>query len=65
MMGFFEVEEVMSVKTKMPEKKKDNIEDFGDENLAICPVCGKKSLRVEGGCNTCINPDCGYSKCDT
>ncbi|HID09225.1 TPA: hypothetical protein EYP13_03270 [Candidatus Micrarchaeota archaeon] len=32
--------------------------------LKICPVCGQKTLKVENGCATCINPECGYSKCD-
>ncbi|MDN5367262.1 MAG: hypothetical protein PWQ11_673 [Candidatus Diapherotrites archaeon] len=33
-------------------------------NLKICPVCGQRTLKVENGCMTCINPECGYSKCD-
>lgn len=33
-------------------------------NLKLCPVCGQKTLKVENGCATCINPECGYSKCD-
>ena len=33
-------------------------------NLKICPVCGQRTLKVENGCETCINPECGYSKCD-
>ena len=28
-----------------------------------CPKCGKKTLTIEEGCPTCVNPDCGYSKC--
>ncbi len=35
-----------------------------DANLQICPVCGQRTLKVENGCATCINPECGYSKCD-
>ncbi len=35
-----------------------------DSNLQICPVCGQRTLKVENGCETCINPECGYSKCD-
>jgi ribonucleoside-diphosphate reductase alpha chain len=27
-----------------------------------CPECGE-SMRMEGGCATCFNPECGYSKC--
>jgi len=35
-----------------------------NENLAVCPQCNQKSLRMENGCHSCINPDCGWSKCD-
>ncbi len=28
----------------------------------VCPSCGQE-MRVEGGCSTCLNPDCGYSAC--
>ncbi len=41
------------------EKKED-----ANLNLKICPVCGQKTLKVEAGCITCINTECGYSKCD-
>ncbi|MEM5820910.1 MAG: hypothetical protein QXP34_01130 [Candidatus Aenigmatarchaeota archaeon] len=34
-----------------------------DANFQICPKCGMKTLKVEEGCYTCINPECGYSKC--
>ncbi len=30
----------------------------------ICPECNQKTLKMENGCLTCINPECGYSKCD-
>ena len=36
----------------------------GEQDLRICPKCGQKTLKVENGCMTCINPECGYSKCD-
>ncbi len=36
----------------------------GERDLRICPKCGQKTLKVENGCMTCINPECGYSKCD-
>ncbi len=32
--------------------------------LQVCPHCGQKTLKVENGCVTCINKECGYSKCD-
>lgn len=30
----------------------------------ICPDCSDRSVKMENGCLTCVNPDCGYSKCD-
>ncbi len=39
-------------------KTKVNTEFF------ICPECNQKTLKMENGCLTCINPECGYSKCD-
>ena len=34
------------------------------DNLKICPKCNQRTLKLENGCWTCINPECGYSKCD-
>lgn len=34
-------------------------------NMKVCPKCGSKTLKVENGCNTCINPECAFSKCDS
>ncbi|MEM4295683.1 MAG: hypothetical protein QXI89_00655 [Candidatus Anstonellales archaeon] len=31
--------------------------------LKFCPKCNQKTLKLEAGCETCLNPDCGYSKC--
>jgi len=30
----------------------------------ICPDCNNRTLKTENGCNTCMDPECGYSKCD-
>jgi hypothetical protein len=30
----------------------------------ICPDCSDRSVKTENGCLTCVNPECGYSKCD-
>lgn len=46
------------------EENKDKKKlEFG-LSLKVCPKCGQKTLKIEGGCITCINPECGYSKCD-
>ncbi|MEM5833994.1 MAG: hypothetical protein QXH68_01170, partial [Candidatus Aenigmatarchaeota archaeon] len=52
------------------EKKEENkILDFNikediNDKFQICPKCGMKTLKVEEGCYTCINPECGYTKCN-
>lgn len=35
-----------------------------ESNMLECPKCHKKTLIPEGKCVTCMNPECGYSKCD-
>jgi len=30
----------------------------------ICPDCSQRSVKMENGCLTCVDPECGYSKCD-
>jgi ribonucleoside-diphosphate reductase alpha chain len=30
----------------------------------ICPKCGDRSVKIENGCMSCVNEECGYSKCD-
>ncbi|MED5474456.1 MAG: hypothetical protein VX770_00340 [Candidatus Neomarinimicrobiota bacterium] len=30
----------------------------------ICPECNNPTLKMENGCDNCIEPGCGYSKCD-
>ena len=38
-----------------------NVMNFNSE-FKICPSCSGKSLKIENGCDSCM--DCGYSKCD-
>jgi len=38
---------------------------FDNNDFKVCPKCGKKTLKVENGCNTCINSECAFSKCDS
>jgi ribonucleoside-diphosphate reductase alpha chain len=35
-----------------------------NSQFKICPDCSERSVKLENGCETCINPKCGYSKCD-
>ncbi len=36
----------------------------GNTNFRICMECNNRTLKTENGCDICMNPDCGYSKCD-
>jgi ribonucleoside-diphosphate reductase alpha chain len=38
--------------------------DEGVSALKICPKCGDRSVKIENGCMSCVNSECGYSKCD-
>lgn len=35
-----------------------------NKEFYICPDCSQRSVKMENGCLSCVNPDCGYSKCD-
>ena len=32
--------------------------------LVQCPSCSESTLKIDNGCHSCINEDCGFSKCD-
>ncbi|GEM_PF-216288 len=35
-----------------------------DMKLSICPACAKETMKIENGCYSCMNEECGFSKCD-
>ena len=41
-----------------PKEENSNI----NQQFRICPTCSSKSLKMENGCDMCV--ECGYSKCD-
>tara|TARA_B100000287_G_C20673216_1_gene794188 strand:+ start:2729 stop:3367 length:639 start_codon:yes stop_codon:yes gene_type:complete len=47
--------------TNMSQEKKIDVDNFNN-NFKICPTCSNQTLKVENGCDVCIQ--CGYSKCD-
>jgi len=51
-------------KNKAPQVFMKNKIDVNNGYYKICPQCNQRSLKYENGCLVCINPDCGYSKCD-
>ena len=38
--------------------------NFGNTKFRICNECNNRTLKTENGCDICMDPDCGYSKCD-
>jgi len=66
--SYFVIEEISpekEVMTNEPDVLEEQEElEMSDDNLAECPSCGKNTLKVEGGCHSCVNEECGFSKCD-
>ena len=36
----------------------------GNTKFRICMECNNRTLKTENGCDICMSPECGYSKCD-
>jgi len=36
----------------------------GSTQFRVCKECNNRTLKIEHGCDICMDPDCGYSKCD-
>ena len=36
----------------------------GNSAFRICKECNNRTLKTENGCDICMSPECGYSKCD-
>jgi ribonucleoside-diphosphate reductase alpha chain len=48
---------------KKEEPKSENkSKEGGSKTGTFCPDCGKELINIQG-CNTCLNPGCGFSKC--
>ena len=48
---------------KNDEQIKPKQKDINNlNNFKICPSCSNQTLKIENGCDTCVQ--CGYSKCD-
>jgi ribonucleoside-diphosphate reductase alpha chain len=61
-MGIIKKEEEKKNEEKLKFETATNIQEL---NLfQICPHCNLRTLKIEGNCYTCVNPDCGYTKCD-
>jgi ribonucleoside-diphosphate reductase alpha chain len=50
------------VKRMLKKYVKDD--DIKNLKMVKCPECGQITLVVQNSCVQCINPDCGWSKCE-
>ncbi len=50
--------------TTAETKAQSNEITAADMKLSLCPSCKKKTLKIENGCHSCLNTDCGFSKCE-
>ena len=65
--GIMERPETMPVEDNGPKKKVVLAKDEGNAGnieFRICVECNNRTLKTENGCDICMDPDCGYSKCD-
>jgi ribonucleoside-diphosphate reductase alpha chain len=50
--------------SKVLDQEEADMDALANRTFQICPDCSDRSVKMENGCLTCINPECGYSKCD-
>ena len=49
-------------KTVIVQSKEEG--NAGNIEFRVCKECNNRTLKTESGCDICMDPDCGYSKCD-
>ena len=65
--GIMERPEAMPMEDNGPQQKVVLAKDEGNAGnieFRICAECNNRTLKTENGCDICMDPDCGYSKCD-
>ena len=65
--GIMERPEAMPMEDNGPKQKVVLAKDEGNAGnieFRICVECNNRTLKTENGCDICMDPDCGYSKCD-
>ncbi|MAJ44804.1 MAG: hypothetical protein CMF96_08715 [Candidatus Marinimicrobia bacterium] len=52
------------INSKMNNENGNKTNFVENSPFRICPECSNPTLKMENGCDNCVDPDCGYSKCD-
>ena len=50
------------VQNVMVQSKEEG--NSGNIEFRVCKECNNRTLKTENGCDICMDPDCGFSKCD-
>ena len=63
--GIMEIAENIGVVNAIKEEVKIKEEmHVSNAEFRICKECNNRTLKTENGCDICMSPECGYSKCD-
>ena len=65
--GILELPDAMPIEDNGLQKKMVYAKEEGNSGnteFRICKECNNRTLKTENGCDICMDPDCGYSKCD-
>ena len=65
--GILERPDAMPIEDNGLQKKIVHANEEGNSGnikFRICNECNNRTLKTENGCDICMDPDCGYSKCD-
>ena len=62
--GIMESPNKHSIKDDSLANVTKNETNTDNSEFRICNECNNKTLKTENGCDICMSPECGYSKCD-
>ena len=65
--GILERPEAMPIEDNGLQRKMVHAKEEGNSGnpeFRICKECNNRTLKTENGCDICMDPSCGYSKCD-
>ena len=65
--GIMEMPDARPIEDNGTQKQVVQAKEEGNTgNIAfrVCKECNNRTLKTENGCDICMDPDCGYSRCD-
>jgi ribonucleoside-diphosphate reductase alpha chain len=62
--GILERPDVRPMEDNGPAEAVMLSENKVNAKFRICKECNNRTLKTENGCDICMSPECGYSRCD-